>query len=95
MDVEQITLDTTLIRGTGVVEAEINSEVVAMNIETGNCYGLNSVGSRVWQLLASPISVRNLCEQLRAEFDVAPDICEREVLNLLRELRAEDLVSAV
>jgi hypothetical protein len=88
-----ITLESTVSRNFGVVEAEIKGEIVAMNIDTGNCYGLNSVGSRIWSLLADPVQIGGLCEQLITEFQVDPEVCERDVLELLRELYAEELIS--
>ena len=87
-----LSLDNTVGRNAAVIEAEIDGEIVAMNIETGFCYGLNLVGSRIWNLLADPVYIYRLCEQLCAEFEVDPDICERQVLDLLEELRAENLV---
>jgi hypothetical protein len=90
-----ISLDSVITRNAAVVEAEIHGEVVAMNIETGNCYGLNLVGSRVWNLLSDPVRISGICAQLNVEFDVEPDICEREVIGLLEELQAEDLIAVV
>ena len=90
-----ISLNSTITRNAGVVEAEIHGEVVAMNIETGNCYGLNLVGSRVWNLLSDPIRISSICAQLNGEFDVEPKVCERDVIGLLEELHAEDLITVV
>jgi hypothetical protein len=77
----------------GVIDAEINNEIVALNIETGTCYGLNQVGSRVWSLLRAPIRISELCATLLTEYNVEPSVCERQVLDLLEELRAEGLIS--
>jgi hypothetical protein len=79
----------------GFIEAEIDDEVVALSIEQGTCYGLNRVGSRIWNLLAQPIRICDLCAALLAAYRVEPDICERQVLDLLEELRAEGLVATV
>lgn len=80
-------------RSDGFIEAEIDNEIVALNIETGTCYGLNRVGSRVWALIAAPSRVEDVCARLIAEYDVEPATCERQVLDLLEELRAEGLVA--
>ena len=48
---------TTVARASGFIEAEIDNEVVALNIETGTCYGLNRVGSRVWGLIETPAKI--------------------------------------
>jgi len=85
----------TVARRDGFIEAEIDGEVVALSIERGTCYALNSVGSRIWELLGGPLRVGDLCAKLLTEYKVAPDVCEREVLELLEELRTEGLIAAV
>src|SRR5262249_18340539 len=94
-DILSLSLTTFVVRNPGLVEAEIDREIVALNIETGNCYGLNSVGSRIWWLLAEPIRGVDLCAQLIEELQVQPNICESQVLELLEELRTEGLISTL
>lgn len=84
---------TVVTRSDGFIDAEIDNEIVALNIETGTCYGLNRVGSRIWSLLASPIRIRDICARLLTEYKVDPNACERQVLDLLEELRAEGLIA--
>ena len=31
-----------------IIDAEIDDEIVALSIEQGTCYGMNRVGSRIW-----------------------------------------------
>jgi hypothetical protein len=90
-----LTSATVVARRDGFVEAEIDGEVVALNIERGSCYGLNRVGSRIWGLLASPVCIGDLCATLLAEYRVDSDVCERQVLDLLEELRSEGLIAAL
>jgi hypothetical protein len=71
----------------------IDGELIGMSVEQGACYGLNGVGTRIWELLAEPRSIASLCEQLAGEYDVDADQCLREVLDLVQELRAEGLVT--
>ena len=94
-DLSVLSVASKVVRDPGVVEAEIDHEVVAINIETGNCYGLNPVGSRIWNLIAAPVSVGDVCAALISEYQVQPATCEEQVLSLLEQLRAEGLVSTV
>ncbi|MBI1329292.1 MAG: lasso peptide biosynthesis PqqD family chaperone [Alphaproteobacteria bacterium] len=84
--------DTVIVRSDGLIEAEVDGEVVALSIDQGTCYGLNKVGSRIWALIATPMKVGDLCNQLVAEYDVDMATCERQVLDLLEELRAEKMI---
>ena len=79
----------------GFVEAQIDDEIVALSIEHGICYGFNRVASRIWTLLGQSTRIGDLCATLVSEYSVDPDVCERQVLDLLEELRAEGLIATV
>jgi hypothetical protein len=79
----------------GFIEAEVDNEIVALSIEKGICYGMNRVGSRIWNLLAKPIRIRDLCATLLAEYKVDPNVCERQVLDLLEQFCAEGLIGTL
>lgn len=82
-------------RKAGIIEAEIEGEVVALNVETGTCYGLNQVGSRIWHMIATSPRISDICEALLAEYAVGPDDCERQVLDLLEDLYTEGLIAPI
>jgi hypothetical protein len=82
-----------VVRSDGFIESEIDNEIVALNIEKGTCYGLNTVGSRIWSLVASPIRINDICAKLLVDYNVEPETCERQVLDLLEELRAEGMIA--
>ncbi len=86
--------DTRLVRSRDILESEIDGDVIALDIERGECYGLNSVGSAVWRHLAEETSVNEITAALVAEFDVGEDECRAEVTRLVEELAAEGLVKA-
>ncbi len=93
MHIAPLSPASVVVRNNGLLEAEVENEIVALNVENGTCYGLNPVGSRIWKLLAVPIRVNDICAQLLAEYRVETRTCERQVLDLLEELRAEGLIS--
>src|SRR5476651_420786 len=93
MQQSELSSATMVVRKTGFIEAEVDEEIVALSIEKGVCYGLNPVGARIWRMLANPIRVADICKTLLIEYQVDPEICEREVLKLLAELRAEGMIS--
>jgi Coenzyme PQQ synthesis protein D (PqqD) len=84
--------DSVVVRSGGLLEAEIDNEIVALNVANGMCYGLNRVGSQVWRMLVRPIRVSELCATLVEQYEVDQQVCERQVIDLLEELRAEHLI---
>ena len=87
--------DTVVACKDGVIEAEIDDEIVALSIEHGTCYGMNRTGAHIWKLLAQPTRIHDLCATMLAAYCVDADVCERQVLDLLEELRTEGLVATV
>lgn len=87
-----ISRSTVIARTNAALEAEVGNEVVMMSAEKNLCYGLNPVGTRVWQLLAEPTEVGEICKRLLAEYDVDDTTCEREVIDLVNKLRSEGLI---
>ena len=82
-------------RSDGFIHAEVDHEVVALNIDRGTCYGLNLVGSRIWDILENPVAIDDIFSRLLAEYDVDKATCERQVLDLLEELRGEGLITTL
>jgi hypothetical protein len=87
-----LSLAAVVVRSDGIIDAEVDNEIVALKMDSGTCYGLNRVGSRIWQLAAVSIRVADLCAKLETEYKVEPAVCKRQVLDLLEELRAEGLI---
>lgn len=77
------------------VAAELDGEVLMMNVNTGNYYGLNEVASYVWNQLAQPLTVRALCDAIVGEFDVAPDTCQADALSFLENMLKDGLLLVV
>ena len=75
------------------VSAEVDGEVVMMSVEQGNYYGLDEVGSRIWELVETPSTVTEVCDALVAEFDVDRATCEGDVIRFLQEMADQGLVA--
>ena len=75
------------------VSAEVDGEVVMMSVEQGNYYGLDEVGSRIWELVETPSTVTAVCDALVAEFDVDRATCEGDVIRFIQEMADQGLVT--
>jgi hypothetical protein len=81
-----------IIRCDELLEADVNGEIVALHIDKGQCYGMNNVASRIWQLLAEPTSAEQICATLAKEYEVEPAACRADVDALLADLKSEGLI---
>lgn len=76
-----------------VVSRVLEGEAVILGLGTGTYFGLDPVGTRIWQLIEQRGSVREILAHLVEEYDVAPEQCERDLLRLLGELRSRGLIT--
>jgi hypothetical protein len=65
--------------------AKVGDELVMMSADKGNYIGLSD-GSRIWELLETPLSLDEICRRLETEYDVPPATCRAEVETFLHEL---------
>lgn len=70
-----------------VICRELGGETVPLNLVCGIYYGLDAVGTRVWQLLIEGRTIAGVCEAMLEEYDVAPDVLNDDVVRLVGELR--------
>jgi hypothetical protein len=78
----------------GVLSAKLGEDELALlGASQGKYYGLNATATRIWELLETPRTLRELCDLLVSEFDVDRAECERETSDLIAELTAEGLVA--
>jgi hypothetical protein len=80
-------------RSPKALSANIDGEVVALDIARGACYGLDAIASRVWALIETPRTIDDLRATLMVEYRVDAETCVRDVVDLIIDLRAEGLVS--
>lgn len=90
-----LSLDDKIQRSETILASDLKNEVVMMDIEEGSYYGMEAPGSRIWELLATPQSVAELCQILGAEYDIGTEQCQIEVLAFLEELLTRKIVVAI
>jgi hypothetical protein len=74
------------------VSCELEGEAAILDLKSGTYFGLNPVGAIVWSMIAEPRRVTEICDALLNRYDVAAEQCDREVVELLGELRAQGLI---
>ena len=79
-------------RAEGLVASEVNGDIVILSIDSGHFFHLNATGSRLWDLLESPMTVAELCVKARERFAVDADACRRDVGDFVQGLRDKGLL---
>lgn len=83
---------TTFVAISDQISTQMSEETVILNLQTGVYYGLDPVGSFIWQLLQSPTDIDTICAALLSEYDVEPQRARQDVIRLINHLMEEGLI---
>lgn len=85
--------DAVVRRRTSMIEAEVDGELVGLEVDQGACYGFNATATRVWALIEEPKRISEIGAALLSEFDVDAETCRTQLVDLLKDLEAQGLVA--
>jgi hypothetical protein len=77
----------------GVVCRVVDGEAVILNLDSGIYFGLDSVGTRMWELLAEHGSTESAITPLLAAYDVEEKQLREDLDALARKLAEHGLVT--
>jgi hypothetical protein len=84
--------DAVLRPSPDVVFRELDAESVVLDLSSGRYFGLNAVGTRVWQLIGEGQAVDRLIKTVAGEYDADETTIARDVLALLEDLKTRGLI---
>ena len=84
-----------LLRSDELVSAPLGREIAMLNIDSGSYYILDDVAAFVWERLAQPITLGELCGAVQRRFEVTTARCEADLLPFLQALHDKGLVHIV
>ena len=91
---QTLILETRLTRNPDLVSTEVDGETVMMDVASGHFFGLDPVGTLVWETLSAPTSVDAVARRVREAFDAgSSDDVEADMLDFLTELLGDGLVT--
>lgn len=82
-------------RSTEALFCEVGADIVALNVEKGQCYGMENVTAVVWNLLEEPATTEQLCDKLVQIYEVPAETCRLEIERLMALLQEEGLIEPV
>lgn len=76
-----------------VIVTELDGEAVLLHLGTKMYYSLNPTGLQIWKMLEQDVALDEIGTRLQQQYDLAPERARQCVLNLVKELSGEQLVS--
>ena len=92
MEPDTLSTATTAVAADNTLSTTIDGETVILHRDVGKYYGLNEVGTFVWELLQEPRSVDELCREVVGAYDVERNRCRKDIEDLLTDLAQKNLV---
>jgi len=71
---------------------QVDTETVLLNLESGIYFGLDEIGTRMWQLIARGTPLAEARSALLDEYEVEPERLESDLIHLVEELAGHGLV---
>jgi hypothetical protein len=90
---KEISLDAILHRKADLLFNEIDGEVVMLSIENSEYYGMDKIGSHIWELLEHPLSFKELVNHLISEYEISKENCTSDTLNFINKLLDKNLLT--
>jgi hypothetical protein len=89
MDIAEV---TRISRNPAILAVEVDSETVMMSIEAGRYYGLDDIGTVIWQRIDPPCSFGDLVDQLALEYEADRATISSDVRALIDRMAQQDVV---
>lgn len=87
------TLDAAFRIPDDVIFRELDGEAVVLNLDTGIYFGLDAVGTRIWQLIEERKPLRIVLDTLIDEYEASPDRLQSDLLAFVERLNGKGLLS--
>lgn len=87
-----ISTNSVVVAAKDQVSSDLGGETVILNLSSGVYFGLDLVGSHIWNLIQEPRRVAEVRDSILEEYEVEPDRCEADLLALLGQLQDDGLV---
>jgi hypothetical protein len=76
-----------------VISQEVSGETVLLDLQSENYFGLDEVGTRIWQLIKETSDLQAIYQTLLEEYDVTEPRLQQDLDALLGEIAGLGLVT--
>jgi hypothetical protein len=75
-----------------VISQEVSGETVLLDLESENYFGLDEVGTRIWQLIKETDDLNTIYNTLLGEYEVSGERLQQDLVTLLTEIEGLGLI---
>ncbi len=89
----EIDMSTVYRTSSEAMASKLGSETVLLHLGSGTYFGMDEVGTLVWQLLDEGLTPKQICNRVAETFDEVPDTVGDDILAFLEQLVSQKLIS--
>jgi hypothetical protein len=78
-----------------VLFQKLDQEAVLLNLKSGVYFGLDPIGTYIWTVLPESDSLEQVAEAITRVYDVSKERSSEDLLRLIREMLAHEIVTVV
>jgi hypothetical protein len=86
MSTTPIDMQRKIMRHPDLLAVPMDGDLVMMSISQGNYYGVNPVGTVIWEALQAPQTPDQLCQIVVSEFAVDEATCAADVQTFIAQM---------
>ena len=88
-----MTLDQKITFADTVFAQEVDGEMVLLDMNSENYFGLDEVGTAIWQAMQEKKDLQEVYDAMLEQYDVEPEVLEKDLLDFVGKLTESGLVS--
>ena len=85
-------LDRRLAPSDQTVESAVGDETVILHLSKSIYYGLDPVGTRIWEMLKEGVATPDICRRLADDYEVELAVIETDTRRLLTDLEEHGIL---
>jgi hypothetical protein len=89
---QTLNLHQTIALSPDVISQEVSGETVLLDLESENYFGLDEVGTRIWQLIKETNDLNTIYNTLLGEYEVSGERLQQDLVTLLTEIEGLGLI---
>jgi hypothetical protein len=91
----EITLTTKIQKNDNWLTSDMDGETVMMDIDSGKYYALTEVGTSIWEKIDNPITLAEICDGLKEEYEVSAEQCKEETFTFVEMIHKFKIISVL
>jgi ornithine carbamoyltransferase len=90
--VQGMDLTQKIIFSESVFAQEVDGEMVLLDMNSENYFGLDEVGTTIWQAMQEKEVLQEVYDAMLEQYEVEPEVLEKDLLDFVRKLDESGLI---